>query len=231
MKLAIAQIARALDLPRGKIERWIRQGRIPLVQRDNICTFDQQTLAQWAAQHNLTFRPDRDRANARTPSDGSSLATALRNGGIYYDLEGTHAADVFQAAVKRMDFIPEPDKPRLVQKLEERETLTSTGIGKGIAIPHPREPESLGLQIPAVTACFLADPIDFQALDGRPVSILFILLSPSVRTHLQILSRLSFCLRQEAFVTFLKQSPEAKTLMTRLGEMETLCENSGQRPG
>lgn len=231
MKLAIAQIATALDLPRGKIERWIRQGRIPLVQRDNICTFDRQTLTQWAAQHNLTFRPDRDRAKVRTPSDGSSLATALRNGGIYYNLNGTHAADVFQEAIERMDFIPEPDKPRLVQKLEERETLTSTGIGNGIAIPHPREPESLGLQIPAVTACFLANPIDFQALDGRPVSILFILLSPSVRTHLQILSRLSFCLRQEAFVTFLKQSPEATTLMTRLGEMETLCEKSGQRPG
>jgi PTS system nitrogen regulatory IIA component len=231
MKLAIAQIATALDLPRGKIERWIRQGRIPLVQRDNICTFDQQTLTQWAAQHNLTFRPDRDRPNTHTSSDGSSLATALQNGGIYYDIKGTHATEVFQEAAKRMDFIPEPDKPRLVQKLEERETLTSTGIGKGIAIPHPREPESLDLQIPAVSACFLANPIDFQALDGRPVSILFILLSPSVRTHLQILSRLSFCLRQEAFVTFLKESPEATALMTRLGEMETLCEKSSQRPG
>lgn len=231
MKLGIAQIACALDLPQGKIERWIRQGRIPLVQRDNICTFDRQALTQWAAQHNLTFRPDRDPPNKCAPSDGSSLATALRNGGIYYDIKGTDATEVFQEAVERMDFISAPDKLSLVQKLAEREALTSTGIGKGIAIPHPREPESLGLQIPAVTACFLANPIDFQALDGRPVSIMFILLSPSVRTHLQILSRLSFCLRQEAFVTFLKQPPEAKTLMTRLGEMETLCEKSGQRPG
>ena len=196
-----------------------------------MCTFDRQTLVRWASQHNLIFRPGEDRPHECVPSDGSSLATALGNGGIYYDIRGTHAAEVFQATVERMEHIPEPDKPRLVQKLEEREALTSTGIGKGIAIPHPREPESLDLQIPAVTACFLATPIDFQALDGRPVSIMFILLSPSVRTHLQILSRLSFCLRQEAFVAFLKQPPEAEALLTRLGEMETLCEKSGQRPG
>jgi PTS system nitrogen regulatory IIA component len=52
-----------------------------------------------------------------------------------------------------------------------------------------------------------------------------------VRRHLQILSRLSFCLRQEAFVTFLKKTPEAEALMNRLGKMEALCEKSGQRSG
>jgi len=138
---------------------------------------------------------------------------------------------VFQAAVERIEAIPAADKTRLVEKLVERETLTSTGIGKGVAIPHPREPESLGIQTSAVAACFLADPVEFQALDGRPVTIMFILLSPSVRRHLQILSRLSFCLRQEAFVTFLKKPPEAEALMSRLGKMEALCEKSGQRSG
>jgi len=229
MELSIKQIARALDLPGGKIERWIRQGRIPLVQRGDICTFDRQTLERWASQHNLVFRPDGNQQPESALADEPRLAAALHNGGVYYDIKGTCAAEVFQAAVASMDFIPETDKRLLVQKLEEREALTSTGIGKGIAIPHPRDPESLDLQIPAVAACFLAAPIDFQALDGRPVSILFILLSPSVQTHLQILSRLSFCLRQETFITFLKQVPDAETLMNRLGEMETLSDNNNRR--
>jgi PTS system nitrogen regulatory IIA component len=231
MKLGIEQIACALDLPRGKIERWIRQGHIPLVQRDHICTFDQHVLKRWAAQHNLEFRPERNRPVACLLSEDVTLEAALRNGGIHYDIEGSQVVDVFQAAVERIKAIPAADKPRLVQKLEERETLTSTGIGKGVAIPHPREPESLGIQISAVAACFLANPVEFQALDGRPVTIMFILLSPSVRSHLQILSRLSFCLRQEAFITFLKKTPEADTLMSRLGKMEALCEKSGQRSG
>lgn len=229
MKLAIEQIACALDLPRGKIERWIRQGRIPLVQRGRICTFDRQTLERWASQHNLEFRPDAKRPQECAITDEPSLTAALRNGGIHYGIEGRCVAEVFQAAVGRMTVIPETDKPHLIQRLEEREALTSTGIGNGIAIPHPREPESLGLQIPAVAACFLSAPIDYHALDGRPVSILFMLLSPSVQTHLRILSRLSFCLRQETFVTFLKQPPEAEAFMARLGEMETLCENNNQR--
>jgi len=229
MRLGIEQIACALDLPRGKVERWIRQGRIPLVQRGNICTFDRQTLDRWASQHNLVFRPDGKRQQECTLVEAPGLTAALRNGGVHYGIEGTCAAEVLQAAVGRINIIPETDKPLLVQKLEEREALTSTGIGKGIAIPHPREPESLNLQIPAVAACFLAAPINYQALDGRPVSILFILLSPSVQTHLQVLSKLSFCLRQEAFVAFLKQPPEAEALITRLGEMETLCENNNRR--
>jgi len=231
MKLNIEQIACALDLPRGKIERWIRQGRIPLVQRDHICTFDQQVLKRWAAQHNLEFRPERNRPVECLLSEDVTLEAALRNGGIHYGIEGRRVVDVFQAAVERIEAIPAADKLRLVEKLVERETLTSTGIGKGVAIPHPREPESLGIQISAVAACFLANPVEFQALDGRPVTIMFILLSPSVRRHLQILSRLSFCLRQEAFVAFLKLTPEADTLMSRLGKMESLCEKSGQRSG
>jgi PTS system nitrogen regulatory IIA component len=229
MQLSIKKIARALDLPGGKIERWIRQGRIPLVQRGTICTFDQKALERWASQHNLVFRPDGNQKPECALTDEPRLAAALHNGGVHYDIKGTCAAEVFQIAVASMDFIPEADKPHLVQKLEEREALTSTGIGKGIAIPHPRDPESLDLQVPALAACFLAAPIDFQALDGRPVSILFILLSPSVQTHLQILSRLSFCLRQESFITFLKQVPDAEALKNRLDEMETLCENSNRR--
>jgi PTS system nitrogen regulatory IIA component len=231
MKLGIEQIACALDLPQGKIERWIRQGRIPLVQRDHICTFDQQVLKRWAAQHNLEFRPERHHPVECLLSEDVTLEAALRNGGIHYGIEGRQVVDVFQAAVERIEAIPAADKPRLVQKLEERERLTSTGIGKGVAIPHPREPESLGIQISAVAACFLANPVEFQALDGRPVDIMFILLSPSVRCHLQILSRLSFCLRQESFITFLKKTPEADALMNHLGKMEALCEKSGQRSG
>ena len=229
MKLAIQQIACALDLPRGKIERWIRQGRIPLVQRDNICTFDRQTLERWASQHSLEFHPERQQRPECAMVDDTSLSAALRNGGVHHGIQGAQTADVFQAAVEKIDIILGPNKPLLVKKLEEREALTSTGIGKGIAIPHPREPESLGLDIPAVAACFLADPIDFQALDGRPVRILFILLSPTVKVHLQLLSRLSYCLRQETFVTFLNKTPDEDALITRLDELEALCEQSDRR--
>jgi nitrogen PTS system EIIA component len=229
MQLSIEKIAHALALPKGKIERWIRQGRIPLVRQDNACTFDQHALERWASQHNLTFRPDEPQIQKCTPSDENSLTAALENGGIHYDVAGTQAGEVFQSAVDHLDCVPAANAPLLVEKLIEREALASTGIGKGIAIPHPREPESIGIRNPAVAACFLSAPIEFHALDGRPVSILFILLSPSVQAHLQILSKLSFCLRQEDFVAFLKTRPRPEALMSRLGEMEPLCDQRDPR--
>jgi PTS system nitrogen regulatory IIA component len=229
MQLSIEKIACALDLPKGKIERWIRQGRIPLVRHDNTCTFDQQTLVRWASQHNLTFRPEAQQPPECIVDDQTSLTTALQNGGVHYNVEGAEPLSVFESAVARIDCIPMPDKMRLVQKLIEREALASTGIGKGIAIPHPRDPQSIGIQVPAVAACFLSTPVDFQALDGRPVQILFLLLSPSVQIHLQILSRLSFCLRQEDFIAFLKPPPEPEALMARLGQMEALCDKQNPR--
>ena len=229
MQLSIEKIACALDLPKGKIERWIRQGRIPLVRQDNVCTFDQQALERWASQHNLTFRPDEPQLQECGLTDQTSLAAALKWGGVHRDGPGTQVADVMRAAVDRIGCIAVPDKPRLVEKLLEREALASTGIGKGIAIPHPREPESVGIDTPAVAACFLSAPIEFHSLDGRPVAILFILLSPSVQVHLQILSRLSFCLRQEDFVAFLQQRPEPAALVSRLDQMENLCEKRDSR--
>jgi PTS system nitrogen regulatory IIA component len=108
----------------------------------------------------------------------------------------------------------------------ERENLTSTGLGNGIAVPHPREPESLSITTASISACYLKSPVDFKALDGKPVSLLFILLSPSVRTHLQILSRLSYCLRDRAFVTFLHSSPQPDKLRERFAAMEVQWEHT-----
>lgn len=229
MELSLEKIALALELPKGKIERWIRQGRIPLVRHDNICTFDRQALERWASQNNLAFRPDEPHVQKCAPSDENSLTSALQIGGIHYDVAGSQAGDVFQSAVERLDCIPAANKPLLVKKLAEREELASTGIGKGVAIPHPREPESIGICDPAVAACFLSAPIEFHALDGLPVSTLFIILSPSVQVHLQILSKLSFCLRQEDFIAFLKTSPQPEALMSRLDQMESLCEKRDLR--
>ncbi len=75
-----------------------------------------------------------------------------------------------------------------------REASASTAIGDGIAIPHVRNPIVLQVARPAVTLAFLSKAVDFGALDGRPVHVLFSIISPTNRSHLQLLSRLSFAL-------------------------------------
>ena len=80
----------------------------------------------------------------------------------------------------------EVDSEFLYQVLLAREALGSTGMGDGIAIPHVRNPIVLHLSRPMVTLCFLETPIDFGSLDGKPVTTLFTLISPTVRAHLHL---------------------------------------------
>ena len=80
-----------------------------------------------------------------------------------------------------------------------RESLGSTGFGGGIAIPHVRNPIVLHIPRPMITLCFLETPIEFGAIDGMPVHTLFTLVSPTVRAHLHLLSRLTYGLRLPDF--------------------------------
>ena len=91
------------------------------------------------------------------------------------------------------------DREMMLQILLAREEMGSTGIGEGIAIPHARNPIVLHVTRPSVTLCFLERPIDFEALDGKPVQILFTLISPTIHTHLHLLSRLTYLLRDAGF--------------------------------
>jgi len=90
------------------------------------------------------------------------------------------------------------DEDRILQVLAEREKLQSTGVGGGVAVPHGSVPE-LDKQVGALLIC--PEPIDFDAIDGAPVSILFALVGPkgAPAAHLKILAKVSRLLRQEAF--------------------------------
>jgi PTS system nitrogen regulatory IIA component len=91
------------------------------------------------------------------------------------------------------------DRELLFDVLLAREALQSTGVGDGIAIPHVRNPVVLHVPKAMVSLCLLATPIEFGAMDGKPVHALFSLISPTVRTHLHLLSRLAFTLRDAGF--------------------------------
>ncbi|MFP5288135.1 MAG: PTS sugar transporter subunit IIA [Thermoanaerobaculia bacterium] len=82
------------------------------------------------------------------------------------------------------------DAGELYQKLWEREQLGSTGIGSGIAIPHCK---IKGLTRGVVAIGLVPEGVDFAAVDGRPVQVFFLVISPSESPaeHLQILAAIS----------------------------------------
>jgi len=212
MRLNINEMARRLKLPASTIERWIRQGRIPLQKSGRECIFEAAILEKWAKKHHFPFTAStkallEDKTRPASPAEFGSLSAAMQRGGAYYHMPGDDVTTVLTAVLDQLPQLSGPQKTELLEKLLEREHLTSTGIGKGIAIPHPRSPMPQMVSIPAVSTCFLAHPVDFSAIDDQPVQILFLLLSPDVKTHLHLLSRISFCVRDDAFVAFLKSIP------------------------
>lgn len=91
---------------------------------------------------------------------------------------------------------PQVSEARFLQVLEEREKLGSTGMEKGVAIPHGRLAE-----LPTLIACFgvSRQGVDFEARDGRPSQFFFALVAPenSAGLHLKALSRLSRLFRSD----------------------------------
>lgn len=99
--------------------------------------------------------------------------------------------------------------------LWQREKLGSTGVGNGIAIPHAKL-----AKCPRIFGIFarLDRPVDFDALDGAPVDLMFLLLAPedAGADHLKALARIARVLRDPAFAAKLRASRDASTLYALL---------------
>ncbi|MBF0231536.1 MAG: PTS sugar transporter subunit IIA, partial [Desulfamplus sp.] len=80
-----------------------------------------------------------------------------------------------------------------------------------------------------IVTCFLEKNVDFEAIDDKPVSVLFLILSPTVEHHLNLLSRLSFCLRDRDFMSFVRQKPDTDSLLGRIKEMEIMIDKRETR--
>ncbi|MDP2378431.1 PTS sugar transporter subunit IIA [Reyranella sp.] len=107
------------------------------------------------------------------------------------------------------------EERRLFDRLIEREALGSTGIGGGIAIPHARMGS---LTTPRGLFARLAQPVAFDAIDDRPVDIVFLLVAPegAGADHLKALARVSRLLRDRGLVDKLRATENAEALYALL---------------
>jgi PTS system nitrogen regulatory IIA component len=109
--------------------------------------------------------------------------------------------------------------------------LQSTGLGEGIAIPHVRNPIVLHVSRPTITLCFLERPVEFEALDGKPVFALFSLVCPTVRAHLRLLSRLAFALNDAGFKTAVLRQASRDEILNEARRVEATVASSAANGG
>ncbi|MDY0835155.1 MULTISPECIES: PTS IIA-like nitrogen regulatory protein PtsN [Pseudomonas] len=107
--------------------------------------------------------------------------------------------------------VPEMDTQAVYEALIAREKLGSTGFGNGIAIPHCR---LQGCESPVSALLHLDAPIDFDAIDGAPVDLLFVLLVPQAATdaHLELLRQIASMLDRKEVRDKLRSAPSNEAL-------------------
>jgi fructose-specific phosphotransferase system IIA component len=112
------------------------------------------------------------------------------------------------------------DEMSILKAVRERENLCSTGFENGAAIPHPRQghPDI----VKELVAVFgrSTQGIDFEALDEKPVHLLFLLCAPTDSEHLRALAKLSRFLKKEAVRTKLLEAKSAEDIMAVIQEEE-----------
>ncbi len=221
MQLTVRDVAGLLNVSEKTVYRWIKDGGIPAYRINDQYRFNRAELLEWATAKKVGVSADIFRDAGETGAEVPTLCDALTAGGVVYRLVGNDTQSVLHAAVDAMRLPEEVDREQLLRVLVAREALASTGVGDGIAIPHVRNPIVLHVLRPTITLCFLERPVEFGALDGKPVHCLFMLVSPTVRAHLQLLSRLAFALHDVAFRDTLKRQALRDEILAELRRVES----------
>lgn len=215
MQLTVRDAARMLNLSERAVQERIEKGDIPSQCVNDRHFLNRDELIEWATAHGVSIAFPADESE-RMPT----LGDALTAGGIVHGLPGADKDSVLRHLVESMPLPADVDPDFLHGVLLAREAMGSTALGDGVAVPHPRSPILLRVPTALVTLCFLETPIDFGALDGKPVHALFSMISPTTRAHLHLLSRLAFALRDPGFKDCLVRRAEAVDILAEVHRIE-----------
>jgi PTS system nitrogen regulatory IIA component len=153
-------------------------------------------------------------------SSVESLAKLIDRGGVYYNIGGSSPVEALSEATKAMALPKGLDRESLLTAILEREALMPTALGHGIAIPHPRNSMLSDLSAQRVAVFFLKSPIAYNALDRKPVSVLFLILSADAKNHLATLAAVSHLCQHGDFLDFLAKRPSKEELVARIAAAE-----------
>jgi PTS system nitrogen regulatory IIA component len=219
MQLDVREAARFLGVDEATLYRWVRRGEIRAQQVHDQYRFDRIDLLEFASTRGIPVAPE-VLSDSPPGQPMPRLADAVRAGGVHLDIPAGDKASVLRAVVDRLPVPAGLDRDFLYQMLLAREQMGSTGLGNGIALPHPRNPIVLRVAAPSVAVCYLTAPVDFDALDGKPVHTLFTVVSPSVRVHLHLLAVLAAALHDGAIVGAITRRAGEAELVTELERVE-----------
>jgi PTS system nitrogen regulatory IIA component len=218
MDLKIKDIIDLLQVTEKTVYRWIKEGKIPCYRINHQYRFNRAEINEWILSHKIEFSSSLINLGITSRHNLTSL---IEKGGIVYDVKGEDVKNILQNAVKKISTPTDLTSEEILNALLSREELMPTSIGKGIAIPHPRNPVITNPDNASVTICYLQIPVEFGALDNKPVHSLFILLTASPKMHLDVLSKISYLCQDQAFLELLINKADKEKILSFIREKET----------
>ena len=221
MQLTVRQAATYFGVDDQTVRRWIASRELPVHRVDERLHLNAIEVWEWAVAHGVPVSRRLLEDARRTPDQAPPLSELLERGGIHRGVaSGGEKSAVLAGIVAHLPLPAEVDREFLLTVLEAREAMGSTGIGHGIAIPHVRNPILLHVKRPFVSLFLLDRPVDFEAIDGKPVHALFVVVAPSVPVHLRTLAHLGHVLRDPTLRRLLADRAADDRIMGRIREFE-----------
>jgi PTS system nitrogen regulatory IIA component len=229
VQLTVRDVSRFLEVTEATVTRWIKQRGLPAQSIGGQYRFNRAALLEWATANRIKVSAELFDHVETEEEPVPHLAEALERGGIHYQIKDTSKESALRTLVNLLPLPQETDRELLLRLFLAREAAASTAVGGGIALPHVRNPIILHVEQPMVTLCFLEKPVDYGALDGAPVQVLFSLICPTMRSHLQMLARLSYALHDAGFRDVVMRQAQRDEILREAARVEsTLAAAAGK---
>lgn len=216
MQLTVREAAGLLGVSERMIYRWLDEGGIPAHRIEEDVRFNRAELLEWATLRKLPI----SEAILREPVNGGSLGQALGAGGVHHRIAAADPDAILRIMMEALEALPRLERQILLDMLLARGRHAFTLVGDGIAIPHMRYPAVTSVSRAIVALYFLEMPADLKAPDGKGVDTIFFALSPTVRTHLRLLSRLAAALHDKDFRALLARKAAQEDILRELRRIE-----------
>ncbi|MBS0622681.1 MAG: PTS sugar transporter subunit IIA [Verrucomicrobia bacterium] len=213
MDLKLEDVAQLLSVSLETVEGWIGERKIPSYKIDGQYRFSRQEIESWMLQERELVEP-----KITDHWEGLhkfSLYRALNRGALYNNLKGKTKDELIRNAMGQMALAFGLDAAVLSDLLLDRERLMSTGMGGGIAIPHTRD-FLLRQHFDIVTVVYPEEPIEFGAIDAKPVHTLFFLFACADTHHLELLAKLAHFANSEPNRRLLEERPTKQALLSHV---------------
>ncbi|MFP4114711.1 MAG: PTS sugar transporter subunit IIA [Spirochaetota bacterium] len=226
--LTLSETAAYLKLGERTIHRMIQRSEIPCARVGGQWRFLKSVLDDWLLSR-MQVLPRNELASFLDATHGVVQLVPMIDRSTVVDpiTPGEPRHVLARLASPLADRGLVPDLGAYVKLLLARETLSSTAIGHGVAVPHVRRPSENPEDAPAVILGICRDGTDFNAPDGEPVHIFFLLGTTSEAVHLRLLKRITLLFRDRSTIESLLSCESHEEALDELARREAQLPRGG----